>query len=205
MFRPPGSTTRAASRVCQHGCAMSRWTCAASWPPSRAGRRRPRRRARHSARTEMLLIDAARLTERGGIARGALAPLHDSLREDLQPVLAPRPEVPRVKALLSRAGGRCENDGTLLDFDPRSPNVHRCPRCGTLHEGEVHHRAWVTNFQLWLAERAVHAAMFAALDGNARHAEFARDVLREYADCYEEYPNRDNVLGPTRLFFSTYL
>jgi hypothetical protein len=153
----------------------------------------------------MLLIDAARLTERGGIARGALAPLHDSLREDLQPVLAPRPEVPRVKALLSRAGGRCENDGTLLDFDPRSPNLHRCPRCGTLHEGEVHHRAWVTNFQLWLAERAVHAAMFAALDGNARHAEFARDVLREYADCYEEYPNRDNVLGPTRLFFSTYL
>ena len=32
-----------------------------------------------------------------------------------------------------------------------------------------------------------------------------RVVLDAYADAYLRYPNVDNVLGPTRLFFSTYL
>ena len=30
-------------------------------------------------------------------------------------------------------------------------------------------------------------------------------VLDGYADRYLDYPNRDNVLGPSRPFFSTYL
>src|SRR6185437_3414873 len=30
-------------------------------------------------------------------------------------------------------------------------------------------------------------------------------ILDGYAERYTDYPNRDNVLGPTRLFFSTYL
>ncbi|HEU5154437.1 MAG TPA: heparinase II/III family protein, partial [Gemmatimonadales bacterium] len=30
-------------------------------------------------------------------------------------------------------------------------------------------------------------------------------LLRDYAGRYFDFPNRDNVLGPTRLFFSTYL
>src|SRR5437773_497010 len=33
----------------------------------------------------------------------------------------------------------------------------------------------------------------------------ARDILSAYAQRYWRYPNRDNVLGPSRLFFSTYL
>ncbi|MGH7606717.1 MAG: heparinase II/III domain-containing protein, partial [Gemmatimonadales bacterium] len=33
----------------------------------------------------------------------------------------------------------------------------------------------------------------------------ARDLLTGYAERYWRYPNRDNVLGPSRLFFSTYL
>ena len=32
------------------------------------------------------------------------------------------------KALLSREGGRCARDGTLLEFDPFKPHEHRCPR-----------------------------------------------------------------------------
>ena len=58
---------------------------------------------------------------------------------------------------------------------------------------------------LWLAERAVHAATLYALRGDARHATLARHLLAGYADVYLEVPNRDNVLGPSRLFFSTYL
>src|SRR5438552_2937870 len=33
----------------------------------------------------------------------------------------------------------------------------------------------------------------------------AGEILRAYAARYLRYPNRDNVLGPSRLFFSTYL
>ena len=39
-----------------------------------------------------------------------------------------------------------------------------------------------------------------------RHlARLARDILDAYSEAYANYPNRDNVLGPTRVFFSTYL
>lgn len=153
----------------------------------------------------MLLLESSRIAERRRICRGGLAPLHDSLRAELEPVIARPVEIPVVKALLSRAGGRCENDGTVLEFDPFSPRSHRCPTCGAVHLGELHHRAWVTSFHLWLAERCVHASLFHLLDGDQRHAAFASRVLREYASRYLRYPNRDNVLGPTRLFFSTYL
>jgi hypothetical protein len=155
----------------------------------------------------MLLLDDARLDERRRAANGGgpLAPLYESLASEIEPLLGKAPYIPQAKALLSRAGGRCEIDGAVLDFDPWSPHKHRCPTCGTIHQGEVHHRAWITSYQLWLAERSVHAALFHLLRGEARHAALARDILRSYADRYLQYPNRDNVLGPTRLFFSTYL
>lgn len=153
----------------------------------------------------MLLLDDARLERRRLAARGPLAPLYDSLASELEPLLGRAPYVPDVKALLSRAGGRCEVDGAPLEFDPWSPHKHRCPSCGTIHRGDLHDRAWVTSYQLWLAERSVHAALFHLLQGDVRHASLARDILRDYAGRYLRYPNVDNVLGPTRLFFSTYL
>ena len=153
----------------------------------------------------MLLLPDTQLDARRAIARTSLEPLYDSLASELEPLVGKAPYVPEAKALLSRAGGRCERDGTTLDFDPWSPQEHRCPTCGTIHRGELHHRAWITSYQLWLSERGVHAALFHLLRGDARHAALARDILNAYADQYLRYPNRDNVLGPTRLFFSTYL
>lgn len=153
----------------------------------------------------MLLLSDARLDDRRRAAAGPLAPLFQSLATELEPLVGRAPYIPEAKALLSRAGGRCELDGAVLDFDPRSPHQHRCPTCGTVHTGELHDRAWITSYQLWLAERGVHAALFHLLGGDARYASLARDILRGYAERYLQYPNRDNVLGPTRLFFSTYL
>lgn len=155
----------------------------------------------------MTLLSRAQLAARRQVtAPGAsLAPLFESLAAELEPLLGRDLYLPRSKALLSRAGGRCGHDGGLLEFDPFSPGQHRCGRCGRVHEGELHHRAWVTSYQLWLAERAVHGAVFATLRDDERHGRFARDVLLAYADRYLDYPNADNVLGPSRLFFSTYL
>ena len=61
------------------------------------------------------------------------------------------------------------------------------------------------SYQIWLAERAVHAAALHAVTREASLADLAERILEAYAGRYLEYPNRDNALGPTRPFFSTYL
>ena len=152
-----------------------------------------------------LLLDAASLDARRAIAAGPLAPLADSLRADLDRLLRDGFEVPHEKALLSRDGGRCPRDGMLLRFDPFSPREHTCPRCGTVYRRERDYLWWIMSYQLWLAERAVHAATLHTLRGDAALAELAERILDGYVDRYLQYPNRDNALGPTRPFFSTYL
>jgi Heparinase II/III-like protein len=153
----------------------------------------------------MLLLDRARLHERQAAAGNSLAALADSIAADLEIVMSRPLYVPNEKALLSRAGGRCADDGTQLEFDPHSPDEHRCSQCGRVYTGQLHHRWWVYWYQLWLAERGVNAALLFLLRGDARHGAFAREVALKYCEMYTGYPNRDNVLGPTRLFFSTYL
>ena len=51
-----------------------------------------------------------------------------------------------------------------------------------------------------LAERGVHAALLYLLHGDARHGALAREIALSTA-MRDGYPNIDNVLGPTRLFF----
>src|SRR5207253_10166348 len=82
---------------------------------------------------------------------------------------------------------------------------HRCPVCGNSYAGPLHDRFWIYWYQLWLAERAVHAALLGALGIEPGGTAFATSVLEAYCDLYPGYPNSDNVLGPTRPFFSTYL
>ena len=155
------------------------------------------------------------VTVRGEIARRRamlqhapdLAALGERLSRLAAPLLDGPVYVPEQKALLSRDGGRCSNDGSRLTFDPSSPDRHRCPACGKGHEGSRHHRAWIWRYHIWLSERAIHLALLDVLGvieggrGGAR----AKEILAAYADRYRSYPNADNVLGPTRLFFSTYL
>jgi hypothetical protein len=122
-----------------------------------------------------------------------------------EPLLARMPTIPAVKALLSRNGGFCPDDGAGLEFSPWSPEEHRCPHCGRTFSGERHHQAWARFQHLWLAERAAHLSAIAALGEREDAAARAREILGCYAARYQEYPNRDNVLGPSHLFFSTYL
>ena len=134
-----------------------------------------------------------------------LAGLLAHITERAAPLLARLPPVPESKALLSTDGGVCPDDGAGLAFDPWSPTAHRCARCGKSFGGERHDRHWARYQHLWLAERAAHLATLAALDDNDAAAARATEILRVYGRSYWQYPNRDNVLGPSRLFFSTYL
>jgi heparinase II/III-like protein len=134
-----------------------------------------------------------------------LTRLLQTLRSRAAPLLDALPPIPQVKALLSRDGGTCPDDGTPLRFDPWSPENHTCPRCGRMFSGERHHRHWARAQHLWLAERTAELSLIAALTQDDQAAARAAELLAAYDDLYFELPNRDNVLGPSHLFFSTYL
>lgn len=151
-----------------------------------------------------LLIGAAELKERTVVARGALRPLANGLRRELEPLIQNTPDVPREKALLSRAGGRCTIDGATLLFDPYDPR-HRCPQCGREYAGGLYDRFRLYWYQLWLSERVLHAALLGVLLADADCINLAATLLDRFAEQYLRYPNADNVLGPSRPFFSTYL
>src|SRR2546426_3922013 len=180
---------------------------------SRAGHRRGARRRRDGppgtlgARRGPRMVTAEELTARREEIATApdLLALLAHLTERAAPLLARLPPIPETKALLSTDGGICPEDGAAFVFDPWNPTAHRCPRCGKTFAGERHDRHWAHYQHLWLAERAAHLATLAALGGNAAARGRAVEILGAYAQRYLRYPNRDNVLGPSRLFFSTYL
>ena len=155
------------------------------------------------------MVTAAELAARRQVVSASrdLQALLEHLRARARPVLERMPTIPDHKALLSTDGGVCPDDGTALTFDPWSPAAHRCPRCGKTWTGERHDQHWARYQHLWLAERAAHLAALAAIGerNDAPAAARARDILTAYAERYWRYPNRDNVLGPSRPFFSTYL
>src|SRR6185436_18723335 len=110
-----------------------------------------------------------------------------------------------TKALLSRTGGFCPDDGATLRFDPGSPDRHQCPRCGKHFSGDRHYRNWARAQHLWLAERTAELALLAAVADERGAAARAAELLAAYDELYLRLPNQDNVLGPSHLFFSTYL
>ena len=112
--------------------------------------------------------------------------------------------VPKDKALLSRDGAACPRDGAVLQFDPWAPGGHRCPACGTTEGGERQHRYFARYQHLWAAAQAAQVAATGLSAGDDALVREASKVLEAYAG-YDQYPNQDNVLGPARLFFSTYL
>jgi hypothetical protein len=156
------------------------------------------------------VVTAEELAARARVVRESqdLRALLEHLRRRAQPLLERMPTIPEHKALVSADGGVCPEDGTVLTFDPWSPTEHRCPRCSKTWRGERHDRHWTRYQHLWLAERAAHLATLSGLDDRTQGqpaAARAREILTAYAERYWRYPNRDNLLGPSRLFFSTYL
>ena len=134
-----------------------------------------------------------------------LGGLRSRLREQAEPLLARMPPLPKTKALLSVDGGICPTDGATLIFDPWSPSAHRCPRCHAVVTGERHDQNWARFQHLWLAERIAHLSAVGVFADDTGSVSRAVELLEWYGAHYHRFPNRDNVLGPSRLFFSTYL
>lgn len=143
---------------------------------------------------------------RHALASGSsLTLIADGLSRELEPLLHAALPIPAQKARLTRAGGRCPVHRTLLEFNPWTPHEHVCLACNTGYHGREHDDWWAMGAQLWTVERAVHAAALYALRGDVRHLALAERILTTLSAQYTSWPNRDNVLGPSRPFFSTYL
>ena len=153
-------------------------------------------------RSSLLSFDVA---QRRTLASTTFAPLVDALRFELTPMFGGPLPIPEGKARLTRVGGRCSFDGTLLAFDAWSPNEHHCPQCQRVFMGPEHRDWWAMGAQLWVAERAAQSAALHLLTSDNQCATLSLRILSELAGRYESWPNRDNALGPTRPFFSTYL
>jgi hypothetical protein len=153
----------------------------------------------------MLTVDELEL--RREVVSGApdLVALRDRLLARGRRVMAAAPVLPAVKGMLSANGGFCPEDGTLLLFDPMTPGRHRCGRCGKVYSGERHDGRWAWLFHLWMAERIAESALAGLLAGDDALVSWSARTIQGYGAVYRACPNRDNVLGPSRLFFSTYL
>lgn len=99
----------------------------------------------------------------------------------------------------------CPEDNNPLLQDPFNPRDHRCGTCGRNYTAEPYHRAWVAFYQSYLSQRTVEMGIAYQLTGDDAYADAIRHVLLEYADRYVDYPLEGYVLGPTRLFQSTYV
>jgi len=139
------------------------------------------------------------------LGEGDLPALLETLRKRCADWVAKPIVVPNSKAELSIAGGICPACSAPLVFDPEAPAAHRCSRCDEVARGARHDGHWVRGQHLWVAERAAELAAVAALTDDQTLATSSRDLLRRYYRLYHEIPNRDNTLGPSHLFFSTYL
>ncbi len=139
------------------------------------------------------------------LGRGDLAALLARQLARAGRLLEQAPVVPDQKAMLSTDGGICPKCGTILAFDPWSPKIHACGACQATVTGPRHDGHWARAQHLWIAERAAELAAVAVLTDDQRCAERACQLLAAYYELYHALPNDDNVLGPTHLFFSTYL
>ncbi|MFI5279240.1 MAG: heparinase II/III family protein [Gemmatimonadales bacterium] len=154
-----------------------------------------------------VLLSRDALIARRSVIDGSpdLKALRKSLDFEIAQVLAREPYVPDAKALLSRWGGVCRDDEAELAFDPSTPHAQACTKCGRVWDTEQSHRWWVGWYQLWLAERVLLMALLAAEGGSAAGGPRAAETLAALMAAYDGWPNADNVLGPSRPFFSTYL
>ena len=150
------------------------------------------------ATSEELTAIRGRLREHDWYAR-----CFASLRAPADELLRRGFEIPREKGFVFYE--TCPADNTLLRQDPFNPRDHSCPTCGRNYTDEPYFRAWVTFFQTYLSQRAVEMGIAYGVTGDPSYAAAIRAILLDYARHYADYPLVDCVLGPTRLFQSTYI
>jgi len=97
----------------------------------------------------------------------------------------------------------CVKHNVHLTYDEHSPFEHRCPIDGEVFRGEKYDAAWAGWYHGLLSRRLVWMGIVYQISGEERYAEAVREVLVRFSETYSNYPNRNNILGPARIFFGT--
>jgi len=97
----------------------------------------------------------------------------------------------------------CVKHNVQLKFEEHSPFEHRCPVDGEVFKGEKYDAAWAGWYHGTLSRKLVEMGTIYQISGDERYAVAVRDVLTRFAETYSQYPNRNNILGPARIFFGT--
>ena len=187
------------------GCRTCAWTCAAnsrrsrSWTvAARAGERADDAPARSP---HAWTRDARRPPP-----AGRSPPLADSIAADLDLLHEPRAvRAAREGAALARRRPLRSTTARSSSSTRTRPTSIAARAAGRVHAASFTTAAGSTGISSGSPSAACTRRCSALLRGDARHGALARDIARRYCAMYASYPNRDNVLGPTRLFFSTYL
>ncbi|MCS7477696.1 alginate lyase family protein [Umezawaea endophytica] len=83
---------------------------------------------------------------------------------------------------------KCPGTNTSLEFDYRSPTLHRCPIDGSTHTGPLLDAAWVEIWHNNAAQAAADLGLAYRVTGDARYAVKARDILVYYAERFLSVP-----------------
>jgi len=97
----------------------------------------------------------------------------------------------------------CVKHNVQLKYEEHSPFAHRCPVDGEVFRGEKYDAAWAGWYHGMLSRKLVEMGTIYQVSGDELYAEAVRDVLTHFAETYSKYPNRNNILGPARIFFGT--
>ncbi|MBI4580587.1 MAG: alginate lyase family protein, partial [Planctomycetes bacterium] len=93
----------------------------------------------------------------------------------------------------------CPKDAGFLEFREDSPRKHWCPRCKKFYEGDKLDASWVNRRHMDFAQAAQVCAVAFRVGGKPQHADWARRVLRWYADRYETFPVHGEWAGRGRV------
>ena len=86
----------------------------------------------------------------------------------------------------------CPEHGVEFRFDPHRPNEHRCPVDQAEFVGEKYDASWRWFANHHLAEGAFRLAVLWRAEGEPKHRDTVRGILRGYAARYESYKSWPN-------------
>ena len=81
----------------------------------------------------------------------------------------------------------CPDHAKQFDFDPESPDAHRCPIDGRSFGGEKINSAWLWFVNNRLSTLAFESAVLGVATGRDEHLETAWAILTQYARKYSNY------------------
>ena len=97
----------------------------------------------------------------------------------------------------------CPDHAVQLEYDPTSPDRHRCPVDGVWFSGEPYDSAWLWSVNHDLTEAAFRLALLWHVAADPMHRDKAKAILLGYADRYADFQHDDDRPVKGKVTFSS--